>query len=243
MADDPFRSPGYRRRIYIDPQPNRCLAALEDDYHAMSVTLSHDGVLITDLHSDMDRVPWTTCPGATNVISQTFTGLALDAVTEVGGKRLNCTHLYDLTLLAAAHAADAEPTCYDIAVADPVEGVVQAEIRRNGVCVLGFQHRADQLTQPVEAAGRSLFDLRDWIVGLPDAAGREAARLLQWATIIAHGRALTMAQHATTKPLAASCYTFHDDRRQSAERLPTIKDFSESGQQPLASFADERFGF
>ena len=208
----------------------------------MAVTLWHDDVTIVKLESDMARVPWNSCPGAADVIARTFVGVALDTAVARGDKRLNCTHLYDLSLLAAAHARDDAPMIYDIAVTDPVAGEVNAEIRRNGHRVLRFVHHADRLIAPREVAGRSLFELRDWIAALPDAADREAARLLQWATIIAHGRMLTLVQHADISRTPASCYTFQQERRHDAVRLETIKDFSQSGTEPLATFDGERFG-
>lgn len=225
----------------MEPQQGRCTAALEDDYHAMAVTLRHDGTTITGLTSDMARVPWTSCPGAAEVIARTFIGVALEAAAARGEKRLNCTHLYDLTLLAAAHALDTQMTSYDIAASDPAHGEVRAEIRRNGRPVLAFVHEADMLIEPHSAAGRSLFDLRDWISALPDAADRQAARLLQWGTIIAHGRLLTLEQHADISRTPASCYTFQEERRHDAVRLETIREFSQSGVEPLAAFDGERF--
>jgi Protein of unknown function (DUF2889) len=238
---DPFSVPGYRRRISISPHTDYCVAALEDDYHAMAVTISHDGTRITGLASEMARLPWTTCPGAADVIARTFVGVMLQDVLSRGDKRLNCTHLYDLTLLAATHALEKQVMIYDIAVADPVEGLVRAEIRRNDRVAMTFVHRADVLSEPEALAGRTLFDLRDWIAGLPANADRESARLLQWATIIAHGRIMTLEQHADISRTPASCYTFQEERRHDAVRLQTIREFSLNGVEPLAGFDGERF--
>lgn len=225
----------------MTPKTHRCTAVLEDDYHAMAVTMHHDGEVITAIAGEMARVPWTPCPGAADMIARTFTGVALDAVVARGEKRTNCTHLYDLTLLAASHAKDGEATLYDIAVSDSADGAVRAEIRRNGDRVLSITHNADVICNPAPVAGRSLFDLRDWIAAMPDAIDREAARLLQWATIIAHGRAMTLEQHSDISRTPTSCYTFQEERRHSATRLNTIKEFSVSGIEPLATFDGERF--
>jgi len=241
MAADAFAVPGYRRRILVTPVSGQCTAALEDDYHAMAVTLLHDGAVITKLSGEMARVPWTPCPGAADIIARTFTGVALDTVVSLGEKRTNCTHLYDLTLLAAAHAQESAAILYDIAVSDQVDGAVRAEIRRNGETVLALAHEADVVSDPVTVAGRSLFDLRDWIEAMPDATDREAARLLQCATIIAHGRAMTLQQHSDISRTPTSCYTFQEERRHTATRLNTIKEFSESSIEPLAAFDGERF--
>lgn len=239
---DVFAAPGYRRHIRVQPGSGHCTAALEDDYHAMAVTLRHDGTTITGVTGEMVRVPWSTCPGAAEVIRQTFTGVALDKAAARGGKRANCTHLHDLALLAAAHAHDPVATLYEIAVADPVDGETHAQIRRNGLNVMAFAHHRDVMSSPDAVAGLSLFNLRDWIAALPDVAAQTAGRLLQWATIIAHGRGMTLAQHGDHSRIPANCFTFQDERRGDAQRLPTITDFSESGRTPLAAFDGERFG-
>jgi hypothetical protein len=239
---DPFAVSGYRRSLVVTPHADRAVAALEDDYHAMVVTLGHDGRVITSVASDMARAPWTACPGAMAVIAETFVGVALADAPRRGEKRSNCTHLYDLALLAAAHAQDAGATEYRIAASDPIDGTVFAQIRRNGVPVLDFVHRGDVLSQPADLAGRGLFDMRDWIAGLSDPADREAARLLQWGTIIAHGRLLTPAQHADISRTPATCYTFQEERRHDATRkLETILDFSGEGPQPLSAFDGTHF--
>ena len=139
----------------------------------------------------MDRAPWTTCPGARAVLAETFTGVALADAAKRGAKQANCTHLHDLAVLAAAHAGDAAAITFDILASDPVDGAVVAEIRRDGAALVRIEHNKDILTAPAEVAGLSLFKLREWIATLPEPQ-REAARLLQWGTIIAHGRTTPM---------------------------------------------------
>jgi len=242
MVIDPFTVGGYRRTIVIRPGEGRSIAALEDDYHAMAVTLRHDGTTICGLDAEMARVPWTPCPGASAVIERTFVGVGLDGAVKRGDKRANCTHLYDLVLLAAAHAHDGRDTAYTIAVSDPRDGEVHAQIRKDGAPLLTFVHTRDLLSWPVAVAGRTLFELRDWIAALPDPALQEAARLLQWATIIAHGRLLTMEQHADISGTPTSCYTFQPERRGAAVRhIETIRDFGAGGPSPLDGFDGARF--
>jgi len=106
--------PGFRRRFRVTPSEGSVIAAVEDDYHCMAVTLRHDGTRVTGVESVMERVPWTTCPGAPAVLAATFTGVALTDVAARGEKKTNCTHLHDLAVLAAAHAADDEPILYDL---------------------------------------------------------------------------------------------------------------------------------
>jgi Protein of unknown function (DUF2889) len=226
--------PGYRRRFRITPQPHAVRSELEDDYHRMSVTLHHDGTTVQRIEATMERVPWTTCPGAPQQLLRTFTGVAIAAVAARGEKRENCTHLHDLTTLAAAHAFDAAPLVYDILVADPIEGQRQVEMRRNGATVLAWIDQQNRIVAPQEIAGITLDKLRPWIESRP-ADLREAARLLQWGAIIANGRARALDKQSDASALGVGrCYTFQAERVAAAVRIPDIKDFSQGTTQLLA---------
>ena len=179
--------PGFRRRFVVDPAPGRVRCDLEDDYHCMRVVVRHDGEVATGIEADMIRVPWTTCPGAVAVLVRTFTGVRLDLFATRREKTANCTHLFDIAVLAAAHAHDTAPLIYDILVADPVDGMWRAELRRDGTAVLGWDVSGFVFSQPVQLAGMRLDRLRPWIESL-DPPGQEQARLLRWGTILAHGR-------------------------------------------------------
>ncbi len=232
-------APRFWRRFVVSPQADRVTAAVEDDWHCMAVTLHHDGTTITKVEPVMDRAPWTTCPGATAVLATTFTGTALAEVAKRGMKQANCTHLHDLALLAAAHAGDAGPSTFDLLASDPVEGAVIAELRRNGEALVRIEHCDDIVTVPPEIAGVSLFKLRDWIAGLPDPQ-REAARMLQWGTIMAHGRTTPMERQSEASKMPPNCYTFQPERAALAKRVGRIADFN-AGAVPLAHFDGERF--
>ncbi|MDE2043467.1 MAG: DUF2889 domain-containing protein, partial [Alphaproteobacteria bacterium] len=209
--------------------------------HCMAVTLHHDGSTIIAIESLMDRAPWTTCPGARAVLGQTFIGVALREAVKAGDKVLNCTHLYDLVLLAAAHALDDAPTRYDILANDPVDGAKRAEIRRDDVVILAFELEGDMITAPAELAGRTLFQLRDWVAAQP-ALVREAARMLQWGTIMSYGRTMTTQGLRDVVDKPAVCYTFQLGQRTVTEYAGEIFDFSGEGRAPLAHFDGERFG-
>jgi hypothetical protein len=239
-AEDIASLPGFRRRFLVVPVPDRVTAAVEDDYHCMAVTLHHDGAVVTSVESVMDRAPWTTCPGAPAMLAATFTGVALADVARRGEKQTNCTHLHDLALLAAAHASDDAPTRYEILTSDPVEGLVTAEIRRDGAAILRFEHRDDVLTAPAEVAGTSVFKLRGWIESL-DGPAREAARLLQWGTILAHGRITPMERQSDASRMPPNCYTFQPERKGDARRVGLVLDFSRGSRQPLDHFDGQAF--
>jgi hypothetical protein len=224
--------PGFRRRVRITPRAHSVCSELEDDYHRMSVTLTHDGRTVSRIEVLMERVPWTTCPGAADQLQRTFTGVALADFAARGEKRENCTHLHDLAIWAAAHAFDDGSLVYDILVSDPVDGKRRVELRRNGAPMLAWTDERNCIIEPVELAGITLDKLRPWIDSLP-AERREAARLLQWAAIIANGRGRSLEKQSDASALGTGrCYTFQAHRVAAAKRIADIRDFSQ-GTTPL----------
>ncbi|WP_174273148.1 DUF2889 domain-containing protein [Sphingomonas bacterium] len=233
-ASDLAPKPAYRRRILIDPAAGQVTAELEDDYHRMTVTLVHRDGIVVEVASAMKRAPWTLCRGAMARLAETFTHVALSDIARRGEKTQNCTHLHDLALFAAAHAADRAPTAYDIQVTDPVRDAREASLVRNGVPLLHWTIVDDRIAAPPELAGRSLRDLGDWIAR-QEAAGAEAGRILRWATMIARGRSIDIPAgiSATAFP-AGTCFNFQPERQHDSIRLPGVDiDFSLPGREPL----------
>lgn len=230
-------SPGFRRRFRITPKQGTICSEVEDDYHCMKVTLNHNGETVTDIEAIMERAPWTTCPGAQKKLEETFVGLALQGFTERGEKQDNCTHLYDLALLAAKHAADSQVLEYDILVSDPVEGRRYAQIRCEGQVLLDWSEADFHVIAPPELAGTRLDKLGRWISTL-DPQLQEAAKLLRWGNMIAHGRSIPMAQQSDATRMPPNCYTFQPQRAVQAERVGVIYDFSDGTRQPLVRNED-----
>jgi hypothetical protein len=227
------RLPGFRRRFRVTPGRGWVRSEVEDDYHHMTVILRHEAGVVTEIEPTMHRAPWTTCPGAPQQLRQTFVGVALDAFTSRGEKTANCTHLHDLAVLAAAHAQDREPLVYDILVSDPVEGRRQVELRRDGEALLRWTDQDNRIVEPAELAGLGLFDqLRPWIDSL-DPSRQEAARLLRWGAILAHGRVIPMERQSDASRMPPNCYSFQPARKAQARRVGEIKDFSRGAAQPL----------
>jgi hypothetical protein len=225
--------PGFRRRFRITPRIGCVRSEVEDDYHHMAVTVHHDGKIAAAVEPQMQRAPWTTCPGAVAKLQETFAGVALAAFAARGEKRENCTHLYDLAILAAAHALDGDALVYDILVSDPADGQRRVELRRNGAAVLGWVDAKGKIVSPAELAGVALDKMRPWIDSL-DAPQREAARLLQWGSMIAHGRGRPLENQSDAARLGVGmCYTFQPQRVASAQRIGIIRDFSHGTVQPL----------
>lgn len=231
------RLPGYRRRIRIEMRERVALAMLEDDIHCMAVRLRHDGTTVTSVEPVVDRMPWNTCPGAQAKLIETFSGQPLAEVTARREKKANCTHLHDLAVLAAAHARDRGGLLYEIFASDPIDGERLLEIRRDGVMLHEWVEQDGKLVAPHAIAGRTLPELRDWINGLAEPC-REAARLLQWGALVAHGRTMPIEQQSNAAALPPNCYTFQPERAVHAVRNGARLDFSDGSRLPLAGFGD-----
>lgn len=234
---DAAQVPGFRRRIRIEPQPRAVAAMVEDDIHCMGVILRHDGSTVGEVVPLTPRMPWNTCPGAAAKLVETFEGQALSEVTAKRDKKQNCTHLHDMAVLAAAHAFDSEPTTFDIYASDPVDGVRLLEVRRNGQRVHRWIERDGLLEGAAGIEGQSLLGMRDWISNLGE-DDREAARLLQWGSLIAHGRTMSAEEQSEAAALPANCYTLQPERAVHAKRVGDRFDFSEGSRVPLADIAD-----
>lgn len=217
----------------MSPGPDRVCARLEDDYHCLQVTIRHAGGVAVAIEPVWARWPWSTCPGAVDELMKTFTGVALADFARRGEKSSNCTHFYDLALLAAAHAFDDRPLTYDVLVADPVDGGRDAELRRDGTAVMRWRLKDARIVEPAEIAGLDLFDMNPWIATLDDNR-KEAVRLLRWGTMMAHGRAMTRdaLSDGTRMPLGR-CYTFQPHRIANARHVGEVKDFSKGSARPL----------
>lgn len=225
--------PGYRRRFRVTPGEGWVRSELEDDFHHMRVILRHADGVATGVEAEMVRAPWTTCPGAQARLAQTFTGVPLAQFAgRNGDKPTNCTHLHDLATLAAAHAGDSGPLVYDILAEDPVDGRRRIELRRDGEPAMCWVEQDGRLVEPPEAAGLTLLQLRPYIDGL-DARRREEARVLRWGAIVAHGRAIPLADQSDATKMPPTCFTFQPENKVVAVRVGEIRDFSQGGEAPL----------
>jgi hypothetical protein len=223
--------PGYRRRIRIVPERGSVLALLEDDIHSMAVRLTHDGSRVLTVEPVLDRMPWTTCPGAATVLQDTFTGVPLCEVTARKDRKANCTHLHDLAVLAARYADSSAEVCFDIAASVPVGGRRVLSLARDGRPLLHWEEQDGELVSPPEVAGCSLLTVRDRISAMP-AKQAEAARLLQWGSIVAHGRTMPIEAQSDASRIPPNCYTFQPERAATARRVGAVLDFSAGGDPP-----------
>jgi hypothetical protein len=229
--------PGFRRRIRVEPVTGGTLAMLEDDIHCMAVTLRHDGERVLSVDPVTERMPWDTCPGAAAKLIETFAGQPIAEVNARREKKANCTHLHDLAVLAAAHATDPDGLTYEIFASDPVEGRRFLEIRRNDKTIHCWNEQDGTLVYPADLAGKTLLSMREWI-GTLDGTQQEAARLLQWGSLVAHGRTMPLEEQSRAADLPPNCYTFQPERAVRAERVGERFDFSDGSRVPLEGFDD-----
>ncbi|MEJ6010030.1 hypothetical protein [Novosphingobium aquae] len=226
--------PGFRRRFLITPSSRAVTAALEDDIHRMAVTLHHDGESVTRVEAEMARHPWDLCPGAVAKVEADFAGRPLAPSAGSVDKKANCTHLFDLAELALRHAGDAAQTLYEMQVSDPEDGRVTAVLRRDGQERLHWHLQDDRMLAPHLAQGLPLIGLRPWIATL---AGdeRHEARMLQWASLVAHGRQIPWEIQKGLRALPASCFASQPGRHEKCQRIGERIDFSKPGARlPLA---------
>jgi len=226
---------GFRRRFRVCPGLYSVTAEVEDDIHHMKVRIEHDGERATRVDAEQPRAPWTTCPGAIRKLSDTFAGLVLGQFeTESRAvKKQNCTHLYDLAVLAAAHAFDSETLLYDIYVCDPVDGIRKAEIWSKGKQLLAWSLADMELVDPTELGGKKLFELNEWINSLTGKDEQEIARILRWASLIANGRIIPFEEQSDALKMPPNCYTFQPEMAAEAKRVGRIRDFSYGKGEPL----------
>ena len=236
-TEQPDTRPGFRRRVLVAARCGAVAALLEDDIHCLSVTLRHDGECVTAIEPIFERAPWTTCPGATARLVETFAGLPLAEVTARRDKKQNCTHLHDMAVLAAAHAADTGDFVYDIVATDPLDGERVLELRRNGELLHAWKERNGVLISPAAIAGQRLFSLRDWIASLAGVE-QETARLLQWSSMVALGRTMPMEQQSDATAMPPNCYTFQPQRAVHARQIGARRDFSDGTEVPLAGLRE-----
>lgn len=241
----------YRRRIRLTRSDQQLGAELEDDCHGFRLRLEHDGHRVTAVSGDALRVPLNTCAGALQPL-QALVGVALDApvadIVASVAPRSNCTHLFDLSLLALAHWPQPEPVrIYDVEVVDQAEQgtAARAEVFLNGVSLHRWQLVRMNIVEPLAYAGRPV--LRGFSAWANDAfAGleREAAFVLSRGVFVACSRMFDMSNIGGQSALnhthmLGACYSYSEGVVEHAIRNhDTVRDFSAAPEQLLTFKTD-----
>lgn len=242
----------FRRRLHWQATAGQVAVALEDSNHGFRLCLRHDGRRISALEAEPVRYPFTTCPEAVRH-AQRIVGLSLVDVAslrEMLPQPDNCTHLIDMSLLAAAHASDVGcERLYDIAVKDERDGVTQARIECDGHVVHDWSIRAHALIAPAVLADKpAMRGFYAWAVQTFSDMPLEAAQALQRAYFVAQARRWTYQPieenpaRTDGMPIGA-CYSYNTGAVERALRIKgSVRDYSESSER-LLQFVDAPNGF
>ena len=239
----------FRRRLRWRAEEGRVEVELEDSNHGFCLTLHHAAGRITAIDARPVRHPFTTCPEAVANV-QRIVGLSF-ADTAALRERLpqadNCTHLVDMVLLAAGHAAGAGQTgwrLYDIAVVDEREGITQASIQCDGQPVHDWAIRAHVIEAPAVLAGRpAMRGFYAWATQTWTDMPFEAAQLLQRGYFVAQARRWTYEPVEQNPGITDGmphnvCYSYNLGAVERALRIRgSVRNYSASA-EPLLQFSD-----
>lgn len=202
---------------------------MEDDFHRFGVTLRHDGQRVVEVVGDGVRFPWTTCPAAVEplrALAGAPLSTRLSALGEYAPARQNCTHLFDLSGLAVAHAARGSggTRTYDVAIPDRDGKRTHPELWRDGELLFRWSVAGRQLVgpPPFENVGlRGGFIA--WAEEALDADTAEAASILRRACDISFGRSMDLDVFETADmlgdPVRGTCYSFQPGMIEQAVRV------------------------
>lgn len=184
----------FRRKLRLSVHAREAAVDLEDSNHGFRLRLRHDGEAIIDLQADPIRHPFVTCPGAVMPLRRLL-GVRLD----MGGAELRarlvpgeqCTHLFDMAMLAHAHARDAGlERLYEVVVDDEREGVMRAQVQCDGAPVHDWQIlRGHSIIAPAAFGGRAMMrGFYAWVSESLSGMEHEAAVVLQRGYFVAQSR-------------------------------------------------------
>jgi hypothetical protein len=218
----------YRRRIRLaTAEPGLVRAELEDDYHHFRCMLTHADGVITGCEGEAVRHPWTTCPGAMELL-RTLTGEPLDArnTAILGRVRASehCTHLVDLAGLAIAHAHSGRAAReYELAIPDRVGDRCEPVLVRDGEVLLRWVVDGGTIVEPPPFVGVSVTGgFRGFVERELDVDTAEAAVVLRRGTMISWGRSMQLDDVQVAAELGetmlGSCHTFTVGTAEHAQR-------------------------
>jgi len=234
----------FRRRICLQSEGLRVIAEVEDVSHGFRVHMQHDETHVTDIGAEMLRHPFNTCPGAIDQL-QLFAGWALaserSTIRRDIDPSVNCTHLYDLAVLALAHATRPQrQRIYDIEVPDIIDGQTAVTVHRDGMLVHSWQIKENVIVAPESLSGVPIMKgfyrkASDQFVG----DELEAATVLQMGFYVSRARMLDpqtaagMLAAADGMPHAA-CHTYGVGVVEQAWRIGgTERDFTDAPEMLL----------
>ena len=251
---DHFPFGSYRRRIrLVATSPTVVESGMEDDLHSFTVRVEHDGEQVRKVTADAIRQPWSTCHEAAEPL-HVVEGMTLSPSCLAVGARTDatrqCTHLFDLAGLAAAHAwrvaaGGRARRQYDMSMAyvplsEAARQPRDVTLLRDGAPVLTYAVAGLKVVGPepyASADARGGFFRWAEANLPPDEA--EAAVVLKRASLIGLSRGLDLDRYATIADMpgvAPVCWTQQPERAPVAFRVKgMIRDHDPAPDRMLAS--------
>lgn len=236
----------FRRRIRLRNQSSEQVSAeLEDCNHGFRLIIKHQLQRIIAIDVEVLRYPLSSCPGATKPL-QALVGCRLDdtigAFKQASSPRSNCTHLYDLALLAVKHAQRHQvERIYDVEVPDSMTTKQSMTVHRNGEKIHHWQTDQQRIVDPSPLNGKPLMQgFSQWSQHyFNDAEQLEAALVLQRGYFVARARRVELNNRGgepaiNDSMMIGACYSYSAGVVEQAIRLPgTVRDFSDKPEQLL----------
>lgn len=221
------------RRVLLEAHARHVTAALEDDFHHFALRLEHDAQYVTAVDGQALRHPWATCPGAAARLRE-LVGCALSLRAAGVAAHIDpyqqCTHQYDLALMALAQAVRGGRREYLAVVTDPAGGRRTAVLECDGKAILEWTLEGSLVVSGTYLAGANLrkLDTTTLCAGDPDLA--QAVRLLRRTVMVAGGRGVDFERVATLAEfghMTGACYAFQPQRLAEGGRVTgSVRDFS-----------------
>ena len=222
-----FGKGALRRVVHLVAAPGVVHAGVEDAYHSFRLALHHDGQCVTRLEPGFVRFPLNTCASAGDPL-QRLVGSRLDTswreLVSTEHPRLHCTHLYDLTVLAMAHALRGGQRSYAVVIPDELDAPVLSTVHRDGEQVIAWRTSRGTIVEPGPLAGQPLlkgFNL--WARSLLAGDELEAATVLHKGYFVSRARPWDV-EASAGKPVAHhemmrdACHSYSEPRMSVAIR-------------------------
>jgi len=227
-----------RRRVRLWNENGGVCAVLSDIFHEMRCHLAHDGTRVTALESSMQRVPTSSCAGASAQLRELIGTPLQTPPRDIyrGGRILeHCTHLFDLAVLAIGHARRGErgERRYEALVPDTTDALVEAQISLDGALVHRWTLEQQVIQTPAPLRGKSLLKgFSTWSNDVFENSDWEAAMILARTCMIAGGRAYRTDAWkgdpiARNDTIIGACYSYAPRRVDEGVFLgDNVRDFS-----------------
>jgi hypothetical protein len=214
------------RRIIFEVTETECHVAMEDEHHYFVLRLGHDGQRLTSVDSTSRRTPWTICPQAAARL-QEFVGQPLRQriavnLQEIDSKQ-QCTHQYDLLMLALVQAATPGHREYVCKVVGAMHEYRHAELWLNDEKLLDWRLRGTSIHSKDEFDQQDLRSIMPWAEQNLSDQLLEALFVQRRAVMVAASKGinLDLIKNAGEAMVAraGACFVFQPERADQAIRI------------------------